>query len=100
MNVGLCELFMACHKNNSPKESGTGGGDGVKNKVTYFGICYTYVFVLALLYLFEFLNELRQHCAILRLLETSIGNVIRFRKRRIMKKCLSLHFCLLDPLIC
>ena len=29
--------------------------------------------------------------------KTSVGNVIRFRKRRIMTKCRSLHLCLLDP---
>ena len=33
----------------------------------------------------------------LQLLETSFGSVIRFRKIRIMTKCRSLHFCLLDP---
>ena len=33
----------------------------------------------------------------LQLLETSVGNVIRFRKRRILTKWQSLHFCLLDP---
>ena len=44
------------------------------------------VFVLALLYIFECLNEWRQHSDRL-LLETSTGNVIRLRKRRIMTKC-------------
>ena len=39
-----------------------------------------HVFVLALLYLFECLNEWRQHSDRLQLLETSVGNVIRFRK--------------------
>ena len=43
-----------------------------------------HVFVLALLYIFECLNEWRQHSDRLQLLETSVGNVIRFRKRRIM----------------
>ena len=46
-----------------------------------------HVFVLALLYLFECLNEWRPHSDRLQLLETSVGNVIRFRKRRIMTKC-------------
>ena len=55
-----------------------------------------FVFI-ALLYLFECLNEGRQHFDRLQLSETSVGNVIWFRKRRIMTTCGSLHFCLLDP---
>ena len=53
-----------------------------------------HVFVLALLYLFECLNEWRQHSDRLQFLETSVGNVIRLRKRRIMTKCRSVYFCL------
>ena len=55
-----------------------------------------HVFVLALIYLFECLNEGRQHSDGLQLLETAVGNVIRFKIKRIMTKCRSLHLCLLD----
>ena len=65
------------------------------NKGTYPGELH--VFVLALLYLFKCLHEWRQHSDRLQLLETSVGSVIRFWKRRIMTKCRSLQFCLLDP---
>ena len=44
--------------------------------------------------LFECLNELRQHKKY-NFLETSVGNVISFKKR-IMTNYRSLHFCLLD----
>ena len=49
--------------------------------------CKWHVFVLALLYLFECLNNRRQHSDRLQFLETSGGNVIRFRKKSIMTKC-------------
>ena len=39
-----------------------------------------HVFVLALLYVFECLNESRQNSDELQLLETSVGNVIGFKK--------------------
>ena len=48
-------------------------------------------------WVFEWVKEWRKDSDRLQLLETSVGNVIRFRKRRIMTKCGSLHFCLLDP---
>ena len=55
-----------------------------------------HVLVLALLYLYDCLNDWRQHSDRSQLLETSVGNLIRFWKRRIMTNCRSLHFCLLD----
>ena len=59
-----------------------------------------FFFVLALLYLFGCLNECKQHSGRLQLLKTSVGNVIRLKKKRIITNCRALHFCLLDRPLC